>query len=167
MDAMRFLKHSLVPHWWALRVLRVQPEGMLAAIERAIGESEKRHAGELRFVVEGPLPAAVLAGRTSRQRAIDLFSQLRVWDTEDNSGVLIYVQLVDRKVEIVADRGIHARVGQGFWEEVCGRMQAEFRTGRFEAGALAAIGEITEALATHFPPRGNNPNELPDQPVVL
>ena len=164
MDVTRFLKHSLVPHWWALRVL---PRGTLDAIERAIGESEKRHSGELRFVVEGPLPAAVLGGRTCRQRAIDLFSQLRVWDTEDNSGVLIYVQLVDRKVEIVADRGIHARVGQGFWEEVCGRLQAEFRAGRFEAGALAAIGEITEALATHFPPGNDNPNELPDKPVVL
>ena len=164
MDVMRFLKHSLVPHWWALRVL---PQGMLDAIERAIGESEKRHSGELRFVVEGPLPAAVLGGRTCRQRAIDLFSQLRVWDTEANSGVLIYVQLIDRKVEIVADRGIHARVGQGFWDAVCGRMQAEFRAGRFEAGALAAIGEITEALAAHFPPGNDNPNELPDKPVVL
>lgn len=164
MDVMRFLRHSLVPHWWALRVL---PKGMLEAIERAIGESEKRHSGELRFVVEGPLPAAVLGGRTCRQRAIDLFSQLRVWDTEANSGVLIYVQLIDRKVEIVADRGIHARVGQGFWDAVCGRMQAEFRAGRFEAGALAAIGEITEALATHFPPGNDNPNELPDRPLVL
>ena len=164
MDVMRFLKHSLLPHWWALRVL---PRGMLDAIERAIGESEKRHSGELRFVVEGPLPAAVLGGRACRQRAIDLFSQLRVWDTEANSGVLIYVQLIDRKVEIVADRGIHARVEQGFWEAVCGRMQAEFHNGRFEAGALAAIGEITEALATHFPPGNDNPNELPDKPVVL
>jgi uncharacterized membrane protein len=164
MDVKRFLKHSLLPHWWALRVL---PQGMLDAVERAIGESEKRHSGELRFVVEGPLPAAVLGGRSCRQRAIDLFSQLRVWDTEANSGVLIYVQLIDRKVEIVADRGIHARVGQGFWDAVCGRMQAEFRNGHFEAGALAAIGEITEVLATHFPPGNDNPNELPDKPVVL
>jgi uncharacterized membrane protein len=164
MDLRRFFKHSLVPQWWVLRML---PAGLLGAIERAIGESEKRHAGELRFVIEGPLPAAVLAGKSCRQRAIDLFSHLHVWDTAANSGVLIYVQLVDRKVEIVADRGIHAQVGQGFWEAVCGRLQAEFRAGRFEAGALAAIGEITEALARHFPPETNNPNELPDRPIVL
>jgi uncharacterized membrane protein len=164
MDLARFFKHSLVPQWWALRVL---PPALLGAIERAIGESEKRHTGELRFVIEGPLPAAVLAGKSCRQRAIDLFSQLRVWDTEGNSGVLIYVQLVDRKVEIVADRGIHARVGQRFWEAVCGRLQTEFRAGRFEVGALVAIGEITEALAAHFPPDAYNPNELSDKPVVL
>lgn len=161
----RRLRHFIVPHWWAARAL---PAGLLGNIERAIGESEKRHSGELRFVVEGPLPAAaLLAGQSSRQRAIDLFAQLRVWDTEANSGVLIYIQLVDRKVEIVADRGIHARVGQGFWDAVCGRLQGEFRAGRFEAGALAAIGEITEALAAHFPPEANNPNELPDKPVLL
>jgi uncharacterized membrane protein len=164
MDLARFFKHSLVPQWWALRAL---PAGTLGAIEQAIGESEKRHSGELRFVVEGPLPAAVLSGKGCRQRAIELFSQLRVWDTEANSGVLIYVQLVDRKVEIVADRGIHAQVGQAFWEGVCGRLQSEFGAGRFEAGALAAIGEITEALARHFPPGAHNLNELPDKPVVL
>lgn len=164
MNLARFLRHSLVPQWWALRAL---PRGMLDAVERAIGESEKRHSGELRFVIEGPLPAAVLAGRSSRQRALDLFSQLRVWDTADNSGVLIYVQLIDRKVEIVADRGIDARVGQAYWEAVCGRLQVEFRAGRFEAGVLAAIAEITEALAAHFPSAGANPNELPDRPLVL
>ena len=123
MDVTRFLKHSLVPHWWALRVL---PRGTLDAIERAIGESEKRHSGELRFVVEGPLPAAVLGGRTCRQRAIDLFSQLRVWDTEANSGVLIYVQLIDRKVEIVdqllarAIRSPVIGIGQCHYELACG-----------------------------------------------
>jgi len=164
MDVRRFLRHSFVPQWWVLRTL---PAGMLESVERAIGESEKRHSGELRFVIEGPLPAAVLAGCSSRQRAIDLFSQLRVWDTADNSGVLIYVQLIDRKVEIVADRGIDARVGHPFWEAVCRRMQAEFCAGRFEAGALAAIGEIFEALAIHFPPRNDNPNELPNRPLVL
>lgn len=165
MDLPRFFRHSLVPHWWARRTL---PPGLLARIERAIGDSEQRHAGELRFVIEGPLPASVLlAGQTSRERAIDLFAQLRVWDTAANSGVLIYVQLVDRKVEIVADRGIHTRVGQGFWEGVCRRLQEDFRAGRFETGALAAIAEITEALANHFSPDSNNPNELPDQPLVL
>lgn len=148
--------------------MRAIPASVLGAVERAIGDSERRHTGELRFVVEGPLPvSALLAGQSSRERAIELFAQLRVWDTDANSGVLIYVQLIDRKVEIVADRGIHARVGQAFWDGVCGRMQTEFRAGRFEAGALAAITEITTALAEHFPPGGSNPNELPDAPLVM
>lgn len=165
MEIGRFIRHSLVPHWWAVRSFA---SPLLQRIERAIRESELRHTGELRFVVEGPLPvSSLLAGQGSRGRAVDVFAAQRVWDTEHNSGVLIYVQAVDRKVEIVADRGIHARVGQEFWESVCGRLQAAFRAGQFEAGALAAIGEITEALAAHFPPGGDNPNELPDAPVVL
>lgn len=165
MDPIRFLKHALVPQWWAMRAF---PPATLAAVEAAIAASELRHSGELRFVVEAALPPAqLLAGCTARARAIELFSQLRVWDTEANSGVLIYVQLLDRKVEIVADRGIDARVGQDFWNAVCARMQAAFRAGRFAAGALAAIDEITAALAGHFPPGGENPNELPDRPLVL
>jgi len=165
MSLARICKHALVPHSWAVRPF---PPALLGAIEAAIAASETRHSGELRFVVEGPLPTAVLlSGQTARQRAVDLFAQLRVWDTEHNSGVLIYVQLVDRKVEIVADRGIDVRVGQAFWEAVCGRMLAAFRAGHFESGACAAIAEVTEVLAQHFPAGEENPNELPDQPVVL
>ncbi len=165
MDLVRFFRHALLPPWWAMRVF---PKAAQAAVEAAIAASERRHTGELRFVVEAALPPAhLLAGRSARARAIDLFAQLRVWDTEANSGVLIYVQLLDRKVEIVADRGIDARVGHAFWEAVCGRLQTAFRAGRFEAGALAAIDEITAALAAHFPPGADNPNELPDRPVVL
>lgn len=165
MSLARICKHALVPHWWAMRAF---PEALLGAIETAIAASETRHGGELRFVVEGPLPtAALLSGKTSRQRAVELFAQLHVWDTEHNSGVLIYVQLIDRKVEIVADRGIDARVGQVFWEAVCSRMQAAFRAGNFESGACAAIAEVTEVLAQHFPAGEENPNELPDRPLVL
>ncbi|MFC5301047.1 TPM domain-containing protein [Azospira restricta] len=165
MDVVRFLRHALVPQWWAMRAF---PPATLAALEAAIAASERQHTGELRFVVEAALPPQhLLAGRSARERAIELFAQLRVWDTEANSGVLIYVQLLDRKVEIVADRGIDARVGQAFWEAVCGRVQAAFHAGRFEAGALAAIGEITAALAAHFPPAAANPNELPDRPLLL
>ena len=161
----RIFRHLLTPHWWALRPF---PPALLKAIEHAIGESERQHDAELRFVVEGPMPlGTLLSGTTSRHRAIDLFAQLRVWDTEHNSGVLIYVQLLDRKVEIVADRGIHARVGQAFWDAVCGRMQAAFRAGDFERGATTAIADITAALAAHFPPGAENPDELPDAPVVL
>lgn len=98
---------------------------------------------------------------------MELFSRLRVWDTEGNSGVLIYLLLADRQVEIVADRGIHAKVGGEAWEAICGRMEQAFREGRFEEGVTAGIKEIGTLLATHFPPQGANPNELSDQPVIL
>jgi uncharacterized membrane protein len=165
MDIMRFLGHALLPQWWAMRVF---PPATLAKIEAAVAASELQHSGELRFVVEAALPPRwLLAGRSARERAVELFSRLRVWDTEANSGVLIYVQLLDHRVEIVADRGIDARVGHDFWEAVCGRLQAAFRAGRFEDGVLAAIDEITVALAAHFPAGADNPNELPDRPLVL
>ena len=109
----------------------------------------------------------MLRGVTARGRAAELFGQLGVWDTAENSGVLIYVQLVDRKVEILADRGITARVAQREWDEICREMEKAFRRGDFEAGAIAAIRRIGGLLATHFPSRPDNPNELPDRPVLL
>ena len=165
MQIVRMFRHLLLPHWW---VLRAFPKSMLLAIERAIGSSEKRHQGELRFVVEANLPLSrLLRGQSPRARAIELFSKLRVWDTEHNSGVLIYLQLIDRRVEIVADRGIDARVGPAFWSAVCRRMELAFRKERFEAGSLAALAEITEALLEHDPSTGGGTNELPDAPIVL
>ena len=141
---------------------------LFRSIEAAIAASEKTHDGELRFAVEAGLdPRALCGGMSARRRAEALFSSLRVWDTEHNSGVLIYVQLVDRRIEIVADRGISARVAQAQWDAICRRMEAAFRDRRFEAGALAAIGEITKLLAQHFPPLSENPDELPNSPVVL
>ena len=161
----RIVKHLLVPHWVALRPF---PAPVRGNIESAIGRSEAKHGGELRFVVEGGLhPEELLRGRSPRGRAIELFAQLRVWDTENNSGVLIYVQLVDRRIEIVADRGINAKVDQAGWDAICRRMEAAFRQRQFEQGALAAIDEVTALLARHFPPGGANPNELPDKPVML
>jgi uncharacterized membrane protein len=109
----------------------------------------------------------VLRGQSARERATEVFSNLRVWDTAHNSGVLIYVQLVDRRIEIVADRGINAKVPQPEWDAICRRMEAAFRESRYEGGALTAIGEITALLARHFPPHGDNPDELSDKPVVL
>ena len=161
----RILKHLMVPHRFALRPF---PPAVLKKVESAIMESEQKHDGELRFVIEGGLhPAALWHGQSPRGRAIELFSQLRVWDTEHNSGVLIYVQLVDRTIEIVADRGINGKVDQASWDGICRRMEAAFGQRRFEQGSLAAIDEVTALLARHFPPAGINPNELPDKPVVL
>ncbi|HEX4926897.1 MAG TPA: DUF5130 family protein [Burkholderiales bacterium] len=159
----RALKHALLPPWVAQRPF---PARVLKRIEQAIAASERRHRGELRFAAEGPLALREL-GYSTRQRARAVFAQLDVWDTEENTGVLIYVQLVDRAIEIVADRGIAARVAQSEWDEVCRAMQARFRRDEYLEGSLEAIEAVTRILARHFPPRGDNPNELPDKPVML
>lgn len=165
MKLRRLLKHLLVPAWWAHRPFG---RATLDAIEAAIGAAETGHRGELRFVVEGPLPLAALwRGESVRQRATELFSRLRVWDTEDNSGILLYVQLVDRRVEILADRGIDARVSQEEWDLICRGMELAFRDGDFRRGALEAVDQAAQLLTRHFPVAGSDHNELPDRPVVL
>lgn len=149
-------------------VRRLFPPRALAAIAAAVQATEGTHSGEVRVVIEASLPpGAVLAGQTARDRAIDVFSAERVWDTEENNGVLIYLLLADHDVEIVADRGIHARCGAEAWETVCRLMEASFRQGRFEAGAVAGVQAVGELLARHFPSSdGGGANELPDEPVV-
>lgn len=165
MNAKRIFRHLILPQW---SVGLAFPKRVLQEIERAVAASEKRHDAELRFAVEAGLSfSALLRGQTARQRAVEVFSQLRVWDTEHNSGVLIYVQLADRKVEILADRGISALVPQAEWDAICRRLEQHYRKGEFEQGTLAAIEEITVRLARHFPQRETNPNELPNRPVIL
>jgi uncharacterized membrane protein len=165
MNWKRLLRHLLTDRW---AVRRAFPPVAMRAIEKAIGEEERRHDGELRFAVEASLPIAeLLRGVRSRERAIECFGRLRVWDTEHNSGVLIYLLLADRRVEIVADRGIHSRVGTAAWEAICGEMQQEFARGQFERGAVMGVRAISDLLATHFPPSGDSRNELPDRPLVL
>lgn len=162
---MRWIRHLFLDD---LAVRRAFPRSALAAIESAIAAQERRHRGELRFAVEGGLPVLpLLSGRTARERAIETFSRLRIWDTEDNAGVLVYLLLADRRVEIVADRGIHSRVGTAAWDAICGEMQSAFAAGRFETGAVLGIEAISDLLAAHFPPGDENPNELPDTPVML
>ena len=159
------IKHLFMPSWLARRPFT---SIVLDRIETAIRESERTHNAELRFVVEGELDLRhVLHRASARQPAVELFSQLRGWDTEHNSGVLIYVQCVDRHIEIVADRGVAAKVAQKEWDAICRRMEAVFRTGRYEEGALKGIHEITTLLATHFPESGSKADELPDRPVLL
>ena len=165
MSVKRILRHFLTPHWVAHRAF---PRSSLKRIEAAIRESEKLHDGELRFAVEAGLALTpLLRGVTSRQRARQVFAQLDVWDTAHNSGVLLYLQLVDRDIEIIADRGINAKVQQAQWDAICRRMEEAFRSGRFEQGVIDGIVEITALLARHFPARGDNPDELPDRPVLL
>ncbi len=150
------------------RVRKAFPPSALAAIEQAIKASEASHAGQIRFVVEGALDGAPLfRDQSARERAIDVFSQLRIWDTEHNNGVLIYLLLADRDVEIVVDRGIDAHVGAAGWEAICQAMEADFRAGHFERGVIKGIQAVTQHLAIHFPRDGAAVNELPDAPVVM
>lgn len=161
----RWFKHLLTPSWLAAH--RFGP-ALSAEIGAAVILAEAGQRGELRFVAEGPLPFVYLwRDSSTRQRAADLFAQLGVWDTEENSGVLIYVQLVDHRVEIVADRGITAKVPQAEWDAICREMEKGFKAADFRGGALGAIHRVGALLALHFPAGQRNPNELPDQPILL
>lgn len=150
------------------RVRKAFSPQSLRKIGAAITASEASHAGQLRFVVEGALDGVPLfRQQTARARALDVFSQLRVWDTEHNNGVLIYLLLADRDVEIVADRGIDRRVAKTDWEAICNTMENAFQRGDYEAGVLAGVEAVTHHLARHFPRHGAQTNELPDAPVVM
>jgi len=150
-------------------VRRAFPPATLDAIEQAIRTCEDSHQGEIRFVVEGAIGLLpLLRGVTARQRAIEMFSALRVWDTEHNNGVLIYLLLADRKVEIVADRGVDQLAGSPIWEGICRTMESAFHQGHFEEGVVGGIRAIGACLATYYPaPGGAKHNELSDRPVVL
>jgi len=160
----RILRHVLTPPWSARRRF---PEELLTRIEEEIAASERQHSGELRFVVESALDLLSLArGVSPRSHALEVFAELGVWDTEHNNGVLILVCLADHDVEIVADRGIAARVEAAEWEAVCREMEAHYRGGRFAEGSIAGIRGAGALLARHFPTRGRGPNELSDRPLL-
>ena len=165
MNFRRWLKHLFMPpRAWK----RAFPQATLDAIEAAVHVSETSHDGEIRFAIENSLPAsAVWRGMNGRARAVEVFSNLRVWDTEHNSGVLVYLLLADHDIEIVADRGIATRVNNADWEAVAQVMEAAFRAGEFERGALNGIERIGALLAEHFPPRMHNPDELANRPVII
>jgi hypothetical protein len=141
---------------------------VMMSIENRIEESEKLHCGEVRFAVENTLDFfPLLKNISARERAIQVFSELRIWDTEQNNGVLIYLLFADRDVEIIADRGINQKVQPDEWERICKDMEACFKKGSFEQGVNTGISEITTHLAKHFPFNGNDTNELPNKPVLL
>jgi len=144
------------------------PAHSLHAIEQAIHEAEAKHAGQVRFAVEASLDfAALWRNQTASERAIDMFSQLRVWDTEHNNGVLIYLLLADRDVEIIADRGIHAKLGKAGWEGICLEMESAFRLGNFEAGVIKGIHAVSSHLQRYFPKKPTSVNELSNKPIIL
>jgi uncharacterized membrane protein len=169
MEIGRLIRHAAATHW---RTRMLFPSATLDAIEKAIARVESAHSGEIRFAVEtGLTPLHILNGMTPRARALDVFANLRVWDTEHNNGVLIYVQLADRDVEIVADRGFQGRVGSAEWEAVCRLMEEHFRARRFKEGSIAGVDAIGGLLTRHFPPNPDpatrSHNQLPDRPTLL
>jgi len=164
----RLIRHVTATHW---RTRLAFPKTTLDAIEEAIARAERTHAGEIRFVIETSLaPLHVINDFSPRARALEVFAHLRVWDTEHNNGVLVYVQLADRAVEIVADRGLHDRIAPSEWEAVCRLMEGHFREGRFHAGAIAGVDAVGTLLARHYPAAAamaQSSNELPDRPTLL
>ena len=152
----------------AAEARRAFPEATLDAVAHAIDAGERTHRGEVRVIVEKALPfEAAWEGVSNRQRAVCLFADYGVWDTEDNCGVLIYVNLAEHKVDIVADRGIDRRIDAATWQALCRTMTEGFRQGQFHDATLAAIGQVNALLREHFPASGERPNELPDRPVML
>jgi uncharacterized membrane protein len=165
MQVARTLRHLFSTRWGTRR--RFTP-AVLRRIEAAIAALERHHAGEMRFAIETAFDLPELwYGVTPRERALVVFGQLGVWDTAGNNGVLIYVLMADRDVEIVADRAIAARVPAAAWQAVCLQMEAEFTAGRFAEGAEAGIAGVGRLLAEHFPGGGADRNEQPDRPVLL
>ena len=165
MNIKRIAKHLLLTHW---QVNRAFPRHTLIAIEQAIKASESAHVGEIRFAVEGALHgAALFRGQPATARALEVFSSLRVWDTEHNNGLLIYLLLADRAVEIVADRAIHSKVSSREWENICRRMETAFKQANYQGGVVSGIQAVAQHLMKHFPASGAGRNELPDKPVVI
>jgi uncharacterized membrane protein len=165
MSAQRICRHLLASRAGTRRRF---PKPVLDSIEASITGAELRCSGEIRFVVETALEMADLrAGLTPRDRAIQTFSDLHVWNTELRNGVLIYVLMADRDVEILADRGAAALIPPAQWESVCRQMEEHFRAGRFAAGAIAGVVAVGGLLERHFPRGSADRNELPNQPALL
>lgn len=164
---MRLLRHRL---WDEADARRALPADALARLQQRVTQSEARHSGEIRVCVEAGLPLGYLwRGADARERALAMFGKLRVWDTELNNGVLIYLLLAERRIEIIADRAVARRVDAARWRELVDAMGQAFRAGRFEEGLADAIDAVDALLVAHFPHAGDaaNPNELPDAPVRL
>ena len=162
----RILKHRWLDESDANRAV---PVDMVERLMRRVAASEKRHSGEIRICVEAGLPLSYLwRGARARERAITLFGKLRVWDTELNNGVLIYLLLADHAIEIVADRGLNQRVTEAEWKAMVDALSAAVRAGRYEDGLTQALEETSAVLVKYFPLMLSdaNPNELPNRPIV-
>jgi len=161
----RWLRH-LTTTRWAMR--RCFPASVTDAIEAAIGDSERQHGAEICFAVETALEAGQLwRGLTARERALEVFGALRVWDTQANNGVLFYVLLAEHDIEIVADRAFNGKVSEADWAGVCESMRAAYRRGEYREGSVAAIRAVTELVKPFFPPDDARGDELGNRPRLL
>ena len=162
---LRLLRHCLAPGGLAARRF---PAATMDRIEARVSLAERNHGAEIRIAIESALPpSAILGGQTSRERALEIFGGLRVWDTEANSGVLVYLLLADHAVEIIADRGASARVDASVWQRACAMLAEACRDGREEEGTLAAIDLLDAALVEAFPPRSGDVDEMPNRPIIV
>jgi uncharacterized membrane protein len=167
MDWSRWFRHLFATRYALHRAFSPRA---LDAIELAIDESERHHSGEIRFAIEGALePGEIWRGKTPRERALEVFAALGVWDTAANNGVLIYVLLADRDVEIVADRGFNDRVSPAEWQAVCADMEREFRVARYSEGGVVGVADVGRIISRHFPqiPGQRDEDELPNRPALL
>jgi uncharacterized membrane protein len=167
MDWSRWFRHTFAT---GSGVRRAFPPEALGRIEAAVAACEALHSGEVRVAIEGALePIEVARGKTPRARALEVFAALGVWDTDANNGVLVYVLLADRDVEIVADRGFNGRVSAAQWAAVCEDMQREFQADRYAAGVIAGVEDVGRIIGTHYPqrPGQRDVDELPNRPAVL
>lgn len=161
----RLLRHLFTTTAAARRVF---PDAALQAIEAAIVEGEKKHRAEVLVIVEPGLPMqAVLSGMTARDRARELFALHAIWDTEENSGVLVYINLADHQVELVADRGVGRIIPQDEWNRICREMTGGFARGNFLDSTLKALQQLNALLTRHYPDDGSTPNQLGNRPVML
>lgn len=159
------LLHLFSGPWWLRRHFNAE---VMQRIGDAITQSEQQHSGQIRVVVEPGLhPKYLIGGKTPAQRARELFSSLEIWDTAQNNGVLIYLLLADRDVEIVADRGIYQPTSQETWDAICRQMELLFRRNEFEQGVKVGIDLVGRQLRQYFPADAPGKNELPDQPIIL
>ena len=165
MKLKRVIHHLMSPPWTVKRALGADA---LRELQEAIRASETTHRGELRLAVEAALDLGpVWRGQTAHERALEIFSDLRIWDTAENNGVLIYLLLADHQVEIIADRGLHAHDDPDTWSAICRTMEAAFRRHDFKGGLREGLQAISALLARAYPAQGRNPNELPDAPVII
>lgn len=160
----RWLKHLFTPTW---RVRQLFSATLLQQVEAGISASERQHQGQLRFVIESSFnAAAIFAGMSPRERALEWFGSLRVWDTEYNSGVLVYISMADHAIEVIADRGINQAVDPKAWADVCALIQAQFAKKRYAEGLESGLAAINELLLTHMPRSTPLVNELPDEVIL-
>lgn len=144
------------------------PPSTLQAIQACIGAGEAEHRAEVRLVVEAALPlAALLRNESSRARAHELFSHYRIWDTEENSGVLVYINLADHRVEIITDRAVGRVLKHAEWEAVCSTMTRGFAAGIYHDSTLEALVQMNRMLALHFPQTSHHKNEISNRPLML